>query len=54
MKDKKLEKLTEKHGAILSLSEAEKRNLSAKGYTVEEIQTPCGAGGCQCVSRPKR
>lgn len=54
MNDKKLEKLTKKNGVILCLSEAEKTRLQNQGYTVQEIQTPCGANGLQAVSSPKR
>jgi len=53
MNDKKLDKLTKEHGAILSLSEAEKQRLTSKGYQVQEIQTPCGSNGCQSISKPK-
>lgn len=51
MKDKKLEKLTEKHGVILCLPEKEKERLSQKGYTVKEVETPCGANGNQSIER---
>lgn len=54
MNDKKLSKLTSNHGAIVCLTEAEKQQAIQKGYTVQEIQTPCGAGGNQAVSRPTR
>jgi len=53
MNDKKLDKLTNGQGVILSLSEAEKKRLTSKGYTVEEIQTPCGSNGCQGISKPR-
>lgn len=52
MKDKKLEKITEKHGTIVRLTDAEKQQAIQKGYQVQEIETPCGAGGYQGVSRP--
>ena len=51
MKDKKLAQLTKEHGIITSLSEADKQRLTSKGYTVQEIQTPCGASGNQTVSK---
>lgn len=54
MTDKELKRLTERHGAIVQLTEAEKTRFQQKGYTVQEIQTPCGANGLQAVSRPKR
>ena len=54
MNSNKLAQLTKEHGTILSLSEAEKQQATNKGYTVQEIQTPCGVNGNQAVSRPKR